>query len=77
MSIPMEVLAAEALALPADERSQLLDRLLASFDPVPLDPDWEQQWAAELDRREAAITSGQTNWLDGQEVVARLRERLK
>jgi putative addiction module component (TIGR02574 family) len=77
MSIPMEVLAVEALALPAEERSQLLDRLLASLEAEPLDPQWEQAWSAEVDRREAAIASGQARWIDGNEVVARLRARLK
>jgi putative addiction module component (TIGR02574 family) len=77
MAIPMEVLAAEALALPASERSELLDRLLESLDTRPLDPAWEQEWAEEVDRREAAIASGQAQWLPGEDVVARLRERLK
>ena len=77
MSVPMEVLAAEALALPPDERSQLLDRLLASFDPEPLDPAWEREWADEVDRCEAAIAAGKSNWLVGDEVVARLRSQLK
>lgn len=75
MSIPMEVLAAEVLALSPDERSQLLDRLLASFDPEPLDPSWESEWADEVDRREAAISSGKSAWLVGDAVVARLRAR--
>lgn len=77
MPIPMEVLAAEVLALPPDERSQLLDRLLASFDPEPFDPSWEQAWSVEVDRREAVIEAGQATWLSGQEVVSRLRARLK
>ena len=77
MSIPMEVLAAEALALPAEERSQLLDRLVASLDPNPFDPAWEREWAEEIDAREAAIASGEASWIPGDEAVARLRARLK
>ena len=77
MAIPMEVIAAEALALPAEERSELLDRLLVSLDVEPLDPTWEDQWAEEVDRREAAIASGQAQWIPGDEVLARLRARLK
>jgi len=77
MAIPMEVLAAEALALPPVERSQLLDRLLASFDPEPLDPAWERAWTGEVDRREALIVTGQSSWIRGDEVVARLRAELK
>ena len=76
MSIPMEILAAEALALPAEERSQLLDRLVASLEPSPFDPAWEKEWAEEIDAREAAIASGQASWIPGDEAVARLRARL-
>lgn len=77
MTIPMEVLAADALALPERERSELLDRLLASFSGEPLDAAWEQQWADELDRREALIDSGQSQWIPGDEAPARIRARLK
>ena len=77
MSIPMEILAAEVLALPAEERSQLLDRLVASLEPSPFDPAWEREWAEEIDAREAAIASGQASWIPGDEAVARLRARLK
>jgi putative addiction module component (TIGR02574 family) len=77
MAIPMEVLAVEALALPAEERSQLLDRLISSLEAEPLDAQWEQEWPDEVDRREAAIESGQSRWIDGSEIVARLRAGLK
>ena len=74
MTIPVEVLEAEVLNLPPAERSRLLDRLLASLDP---DPEWEQAWAQEVDRREAEIAAGRATWLPGEEVVARLRAKLK
>ena len=74
MSIPVEVLEVEVLNLPAAERSRLLDRLLASLDP---DPEWEEAWAREVDRREADIAAGSATWLPGEEVVARLRTKLK
>ena len=74
MSLPIEVLEAEVLSLSPQERSRLLDRLIASLDP---DPVWEQAWAAEVDRREAAIEAGRARWLPGDEVVARLRSALK
>ena len=77
MSVPMEILAAEVLGLPPEERSQLLDRLLASLEPSPADPAWEQEWADEVDRREAGIHSGTANWVPGEEAVARLRDRLR
>ncbi|NRF71783.1 addiction module protein [Aquincola sp. S2] len=77
MSIPLEVLAAEALGLSPEERSELLDRLLASLEPNPLDPDWEQAWATEIDRREAEIAAGTATWIAGEEAVRRLRVQLK
>ncbi len=77
MAIPMEVLAAEVLALPVEQRSELLDRLLSSLDSQPLDPAWEQQWSTEVERREGEIASGRAQWLAGDEVLARLRARLQ
>jgi putative addiction module component (TIGR02574 family) len=74
MSIPVEVLETEVLNLPADERSRLLGRLLASLDP---DPEWSEAWAKEVDRREAAIAAGTAAWVPGDEAVARLRASLK
>ncbi len=77
MSIPLEILTAEVLNLPPQERSQLFDRLLESLEPVALDPDWELAWAQELDQREGDIAAGRAQWVPGEEVVAQLRERLK
>lgn len=74
MSIPVEVLEIEVLNLPPAERSRLLDRLLASLDP---DPDWEDAWAKEIDRREAEIAAGRAAWVPGEEAVARIRSQLK
>ena len=77
MSIPLELLAAEVLGLPPEERSELLDRLLASLEPSPFDPTWEQAWAQEVDRREADIEAGSARWIPGEEVVGRLRAQFK
>lgn len=70
MTIPVEVLEAEVLNLPAPLRSRLLDKLIASLDA---DPEWEEAWAQEADRREAAITAGDAAWVRGEEAVARVR----
>jgi putative addiction module component (TIGR02574 family) len=77
MSIPLEVLAAKVLGLPPEERSELLDRLLASLEPDPVDPAWEQAWSQEVDLREAEIDMRRAAWIPGEEAVARLRARLK
>lgn len=73
MPIPIEVLEAEVLSLPPAQRSHLLDRLVASLDP---NPEWEEAWALEADRREATIARGESQWIPGEEVVAKLRAEL-
>jgi hypothetical protein len=74
MAIPIDVLEAEALSLPQADRSRLVDRLLASLGH---DPEWEQSWSEEADRREELIANGQAHWVDGPEAVARIRASLK
>jgi hypothetical protein len=74
MTMPIDVLEAEALSLSAADRSRLVDRLLASLGH---DAEWEQAWSEEADRREARIADGQAPWVDGPEAVARVRASLK
>lgn len=73
MSTRLEVLEAEVLQLAPADRSHLLERLVASLD---LDPDVEQAWAREADRREAELESGLVAAVPGEEALARLRARL-
>ncbi len=73
MTIPVEVLEAEVLNLPAPLRSRLLDKLIASLDA---DPEWEEAWATEADRREAKIAAGEASWLPGDQALARVRAKL-
>lgn len=73
MTIPVEVLEAEVLSLPAPLRSRLLDKLIASLDA---DPEWEEAWAKEADRREADIAAGNAAWVPGDEALARVRAKL-
>ncbi len=73
MARSVELLEAEALQLAPVERARLLERLIVSLDS---DPEWEQAWMAEADRREAEIASGKAEWLPGDEVIANLRNKL-
>ena len=73
MAIPIDVLEAEALSLPKADRSRLVDRLLASLGH---DPEWEEAWSQEADRREARIVDGEAQWVSGPEAVARIRASL-
>jgi len=74
MNTNLEVLEAEVLQLAPVERSHLLERLIASLD---LDPEVEEAWEREADRREAELESGSLSVVSGQESIARLRARLQ
>ena len=74
MTIPIEVLEAEVLSLPAADRSRLVDRLLASLGH---DPEWVQAWSDEADRRESRVAEGDVQWVNGPDAVARARDALK
>jgi putative addiction module component (TIGR02574 family) len=73
VSTNLELLEAEVLRLAPVERSHLLERLIASLDS---DPEVEQAWEREADRREAELESGSIVEVPGQEAIARLRARL-
>jgi putative addiction module component (TIGR02574 family) len=74
MSMPVDVIEAEALSLPQADRSRLVERLMASLGH---DQEWEDAWADEADRREAKIQSGEAQWVSGPEALTRIRESLK
>lgn len=73
MNTNLEVLEAEVLRLAPVDRSHLLERLIASLDA---DPEIEEAWEREADRREADLDSGLIAALPGQEAITRLRARL-
>ncbi|MCO5102051.1 MAG: addiction module protein [Burkholderiaceae bacterium] len=74
MSRPIEALAEEVLRLPVDDRSKLLDRVVASLDA---DRKRDEAWDALAARRDAEIESGQDTLASGPEVLARLRTELR
>ena len=65
MSSTVEALEAEALQLSAAERARLVERLIASLD---IDPEVEEAWAAEVERRNAEIESGAVALISGQKL---------
>ncbi len=73
MSTNLEALEAEVIPLAPVEWLHLLERVIASLD---LDPEVEEAWEREADRREAEIKSGLIAAMSGQEAIARLRARL-
>ncbi len=73
MSTSLEFLEAEVLRLVPADRSHLFERLIASLD---LDPEVEEAWEREADRRETELDSGLIAEVPGQEAIARLRAKL-
>jgi len=76
----------EALKLPVADRERLLESLLASLDgPFENDdpgrsfatPELEQYWIEECHRRMKLIESGEMETYPAEEVIARLRDRLR
>ncbi len=74
MGTNLEVLEAEVLQLTPVERSHLLERLIASLDS---DPEVEEAWEREADRREAELESGSVSAVSGQVAIPRLRARIQ
>lgn len=70
MSATVEELEAEALSLSTAQRARLVERLITSLDS---EPDIENAWAEEVERRHAEIESGTVSLLPGAEILARLR----
>jgi putative addiction module component (TIGR02574 family) len=73
MSLTIEQLAEEALALPANTRAQLIDRLVESLDPVE-DISFRQLWATEALRRRDEVRSGRVQTIPGEEAIKLARE---
>lgn len=73
MSTNLEILEAEVLQLAPVERFHLLERLIASLDS---DPEVEEAWEREADRREAELESSSISAVSGPEAISRLRARL-
>ena len=74
MDTELEKLEAEALKLTLGERAALAQRLLASLEE---DAEIEEAWAAEVERRIAAVESGSVQLIPIAEALAQVRARLK
>ena len=74
MASSIEKIEAEALQLSAAERARLIERLISSLD---LDPEVEEAWAAEVERRNNEVQSGKVSLVPGPEALAKLKASLK
>jgi len=70
----IETLEAAALQLTTADRARLVDRLIATLDA---DPEVEQAWATEVERRQAEIENGTISLLPGPETLAKLKAEFK
>ena len=70
----LEVLEAEALTLSPGERAAFAQLLLASLDE---DTEIEDAWAAEVERRIAAVENGSSQVIPLAEALAQARAALK
>jgi len=66
----------EALALPADARVSLVEKLIASLN-LPTQPEIDKLWAEEAERRIEQIDSGKVKLVDGKKVFARIRKKYR
>jgi putative addiction module component (TIGR02574 family) len=74
MPLPVEVIEAEALGLSPAERARLIEKLISSLDT---DPEVEEAWAAEVERRHAEIESGTASLIPGPEALAKLKAEFR
>ena len=74
MAINVESLEAQALALSASERARLIERLISSLD---IDPELEDTWAAEVERRYAEYESGKVSLVPGPEALTELKNEFQ
>jgi putative addiction module component (TIGR02574 family) len=66
----VETLEAAALQLTPAERARLVDRLIATLDA---EPEVEEAWAAEIERRQSEIENGTVSLLPGPETLIKLK----
>jgi Mn-dependent DtxR family transcriptional regulator len=76
MSIPVEKLAEEALALPSEARALLADRLVESLDPLT-DDEVRASWVNEAVRRRDEVRAGIIETVSGDVVKERIRDLIQ
>jgi putative addiction module component (TIGR02574 family) len=64
----------EAISLPVEMRTQLVEKLLLSLNPSQKEID--KLWAKEAEKRVEEIRSGKVKTISGEKVFKRIRTRL-
>jgi putative addiction module component (TIGR02574 family) len=74
MSASNEQILEQALALSPQDRAEIVERLLASFQ-VPPDPQLDELWAREAEDRLDAYDRGELGAVPAEEVFARIERQ--
>jgi putative addiction module component (TIGR02574 family) len=67
----------KALSLSTQERGLLIHRLVESLDNEPAEGGVEAAWDEEIKRRADDIRSGRVKTIPGEQVLGRLKTRLR
>ena len=76
MADPASKLEAKALKLPPEQRARLAERLISSLDQAS-DPESEQLWLEEAERRLEELESGQVEAVPAERVIENARSSLR
>ncbi|HVQ39896.1 MAG TPA: addiction module protein [Pyrinomonadaceae bacterium] len=74
MSANSDHILKQALALPLEERAELVEQLLATFQS-PADPHIDELWAGEADDRLHAYDRGELKAVPAEKVFDRIKQR--
>jgi len=79
MTAELKDLAAQAMQLTPEERSELAHQLILSLHEVSDDSPEAiaRAWEEEIARRIADMDAGVTQWIPGEEVIANMRAKIE
>jgi hypothetical protein len=76
MSLTLEEIHAEALSLPEESRAELVERLMATLVKIP-DPEVEQTWFEEAERRRQQLLDGSVQGNSGGGGIRQIERLVK
>jgi putative addiction module component (TIGR02574 family) len=72
-----EQLEDDAMRLPPRSRARLAQRLIASLEQEPADPDAEALWMTEAQRRAEELASGKVHGIPAETALTKARAALR
>jgi putative addiction module component (TIGR02574 family) len=76
MPVAVKKILDEVLQLPADARANLVEQLLTSLN-LPTQPEIDQLWAEEAEKRIAQIDKGEIKLVSGKKVFSNIRKKYR